>query len=129
MNIWTIIDGPVSHVEPRTMGRMSDHSDWRTALVTVWTATVVDSRGAVAIVRIEQDAQPDATTILAAAPVKTDEATHDLYFSRWQKWKTTRIEAQARGLAAAVISKLQTREDNAFDDYKTATLALADNRG
>lgn len=38
-------------------------------------------------------------------------------YEDWQRWKTTRVEAQARSLAAAVITALTNREDAAWAKY------------
>lgn len=41
-------------------------------------------------------------------------------YGDWQRWKNTRIEAQARGLAALIITALTNRENAAWSDYAAA---------
>lgn len=38
-------------------------------------------------------------------------------FARWQRWQTTRVEAQARGMAAGVISDILAEENAAWTAY------------
>ena len=40
----------------------------------------------------------------------------------WQRWKLTRLEAQARSLQAAVVTALTARENAAWSDYAQALL-------
>jgi hypothetical protein len=54
---------------------------------------------------------------------------NDLEFSRvriayetWQLWKTTRLEAQARSLAAPIVTALTNRENAAWADHAQALL-------
>lgn len=44
-------------------------------------------------------------------------------YERWQRWKATRIEAQARSLPAGVITALTNREDSAWAQYLDALTA------
>lgn len=56
----------------------------------------------------------------ATAPTVTKEILEtrmESLYADWQRWKTTRVEAQARSLAAAVITALTNRENNAWDAY------------
>ena len=41
-------------------------------------------------------------------------------YEDWLRWKTTRVEAQARGLAAGIITALTNRENAAWTDYAAA---------
>ena len=44
-------------------------------------------------------------------------------YERWQRWKATRAEAQARGMAAAVVTALTARENAAWAAYGDAIAA------
>lgn len=44
-------------------------------------------------------------------------------YERWQRWKNTRVEAQARGVPQAVINALTNREDAVWSAYAAAILA------
>jgi hypothetical protein len=55
-----------------------------------------------------------------AEPTPTKEILEERAVARyeqWQRWKTTRVEAEGRGLAAPVVSALQAREDVAWAAY------------
>ena len=41
-------------------------------------------------------------------------------YADWKRWKDTRIEAQARGLAAIVITALTNKEDASWAAYAVA---------
>lgn len=38
-------------------------------------------------------------------------------YEQWQRWKTTRVEAEARGLAGAVVTALTAKEDATWAAY------------
>lgn len=41
-------------------------------------------------------------------------------YADWKRWQDTRIEAQARGLAAPVITALTNKEDSSWAAYAVA---------
>lgn len=41
-------------------------------------------------------------------------------YDDWQRWRTTREEAERRGLASSLITALARREDAAWHDYLAA---------
>lgn len=47
----------------------------------------------------------------------------EVLYADWQRWKATRLEAQARGLQAVIITALTAREDAAWTRYGQAILA------
>jgi hypothetical protein len=62
----------------------------------------------------------------AEAPSVTKAVAEDALvrpYERWQRWKVTRIEAQARGMPAPVVNALTAREDLAWLDYVAAVQA------
>lgn len=62
----------------------------------------------------------DVRGTAVAAPAATRDIIEDrmvALYEDWQRWKTTRVEAQARSLAAAVITALTNREDAAWAKY------------
>lgn len=44
-------------------------------------------------------------------------------YEDWQRWKITRLEAEARLLASAIITALTSRENTAWTQYATAVNA------
>ncbi len=61
-----------------------------------------------------------------AAPTQTKailERRMEALYADWQRWRNTRIEAQARSLAAAAITALTNREDAAWARYVVAIQA------
>lgn len=61
-----------------------------------------------------------------SAPTQTKailERRMEALYADWQRWKTTRVEAQARSLAQAVITALTNREDAAWTRYVAAIQA------
>ena len=61
-----------------------------------------------------------------AEPTQTKallERRMEALYADWQRWKTTRLEAQARSLAQAVITALTNREDAAWTRYVAAIQA------
>ena len=53
------------------------------------------------------------------AKVRLERELEDAY-ADWQRWKATRIEAQARSLQAIIINALTNREDAAWTTYVAA---------
>lgn len=53
----------------------------------------------------------------AATKARLEITKLPLSFEIWQLWKATRIEAQARGAAAALVTALTNREDAAWSAY------------
>ncbi len=56
-------------------------------------------------------------------PTQTKTVVEDqmvLLYGAWRRWQATRVEAQARGLAGAVIAALQAKEDAAWFAYGSA---------
>jgi len=61
-----------------------------------------------------------------SAPMQTKaimERRMEALYADWQRWRNTRIEAQARSLAAAAITALTNREDAAWAKYVVAIQA------
>ena len=48
------------------------------------------------------------------------ELAMEVRWSDWQRWKTTREEAQARGLAAPIVTALTNRENASWSAYAAA---------
>lgn len=62
----------------------------------------------------------DVRGTAVAAPAATRDIIEDrmvALYEDWQRWKTTRIEAQTRSLGAGVITALTNREDAAWAKY------------
>lgn len=70
-----------------------------------------DTNALVRRFRAPDDAQP--------VRVRFERELEDRY-GDWQRWKNTRLEAQARGLSAAVVTALTNRENAAWGDYTNA---------
>ena len=74
-----------------------------------------------------EDAQLDELTGNAvAAPAVDRDILEDRMvelYERWQRWKATRAEAQARGMASAVVTALTARENAAWAAYGDAIAA------
>ncbi|MGI8423591.1 MAG: hypothetical protein ACR2NO_05690 [Chloroflexota bacterium] len=68
----------------------------------------IDSGEEVRSVRLPHDRQP--------LKVRYEEAMDESY-QDWRRWKDTRVEAQARGVAAAVITVLTNRENVSWGAY------------
>lgn len=69
-----------------------------------------------------EDAAADIAGEVVAAPAATKEILEQraiAKYEQWQRWKTTRLEAQARGLGAAVVNALQAKEDASWSAYMT----------
>lgn len=61
-----------------------------------------------------------------SAPTQTKavlERRMEALYADWQRWKATRLEAQARSLAAGAITALTNREDAAWARYVVAIQA------
>ncbi len=74
------------------------------------------------------DADPIADIIGedVAAPTPTKPILEErmvAQYERWQRWKNTRLEAQARGLAGAVVTAVTNVENDAWGDYVAAVQA------
>jgi len=65
---------------------------------------------------IFQLAKPPGTVLAPTTKAALEDAATDAY-NDWLRWKTTRVEAQARTLSAAVITALQNREDASWAAY------------
>lgn len=94
---------------------------------TVWEVEAVTDAGQT--VEVEFDHDPTSQEILDKIPalttlVPTKKADLETYmvslYETWQRWKTSRIEAQARAMAAPVITAVQAREDAAWTAYAAA---------
>lgn len=94
--------------------------------VTHWTVEAVDEFGQVQVLEFPANVSPSDQDVIDRLPRATDlvpaskadlEEFLDGPFERWQRWKTTRLEAQARAAPAAVVTALQTREDTAWKAY------------
>lgn len=62
----------------------------------------------------------DVRGTAVSAPAATKDIIEDrmvALYEDWQRWKATRAEAQARSLAAGVITALTNREDAAWAKY------------
>lgn len=70
-----------------------------------------DTNALIRRVRAPEEQQP--------AKVRLEQEMVDRY-EDWQRWKNTRIEAQARGLAALIITALTNRENASWSDYAAA---------
>lgn len=70
-----------------------------------------DTNALIRRVRAPEEQQP--------AKVRLEQEMVDRY-EDWQRWKNTRIEAQARGLAALIITALTNRENASWSDYASA---------
>jgi hypothetical protein len=73
------------------------------------------------------DAVPDELAVLNGSPVEEPPQTKDVLedkmidlYADWQRWKETRLEAQARAVPATYITALTNRENKAWDDYAAA---------
>lgn len=96
-------------------------------IVTSWVVTVASRDGVER--RLEFLTQPTDQEILDHLPsgrpltpvskLGWERVLEDTY-ETWLRWKTTRLEAQARALAANVIAALTAREDLAWTDYASA---------
>lgn len=71
----------------------------------------VDTNALLRRFRAQADVQP--------LKVRLEEEMAERY-GDWLRWKTTRVEAQARGVAAVVITALTNRENAAWAQYATA---------
>jgi hypothetical protein len=63
---------------------------------------------------------------LVTQPAQTKdilEARAVALYDTWLRWKTTRVEAESRGVAAGVITSLTNRENATWDNYAEALLA------
>ncbi len=116
--------GKVQETRTTFIGRLSDGSDRQMVQTTVWTVTVLDDANQRAELTFDHD--PSAQELIDALPRPTDlvptrkadlEGFLQGPYERWQRWKTTRIEAQARSMAAAVVNALQAKEDAAWAEY------------
>lgn len=66
------------------------------------------------------DDMADVRGTAVSAPAATKDIIEDrmvALYEDWQRWKATRAEAQARSLAAGVITALTNREDAAWAKY------------
>ena len=111
----------------RIVGRLSDGSDHNEVLETPWVCRVLDEQGREH--HLEFGADPTNQEIIDAMPKPTDltpirKADLEIYmvekYETWLRWRTTRLEAQARSMAAAIITALQNKEDAAWVEYATA---------
>lgn len=69
---------------------------------------------------IDDDPVGDLTGQAVSAPSATKEiieARMVAKYEEWQRWKTTRLEAQARSLAAAIVNALTAKEDAVWATY------------
>lgn len=108
------------------------YTDGSSRLDTVWVSRD-DMRGKTQQQRrqaifdaLEDDPLGDAAGLPAERPAQTREVFEDraiAKFEAWQRWKLTREEAQARGLAGGVITSLTNREDAAWSDYLDVLIA------
>lgn len=110
------------HVVKEFVGRMSDGSD--RVEVTRWLVDVVDDAGQTQSLRFESeptDAEVWAATAARPHLAATTKAQWETYledlYSDWLRWRTTRVEAQARTMAALVITALTNRENMAWTAY------------
>ncbi len=108
-------------------GQFSDGSDLAVATQTVWIIHAIDDDGFERVLEFDHD--PTAQELVDALPpatpvVPTSKARLEHHLERpyeiWQRWKTTREEAQARGAAPAVITALQNNEDASWAEYAAA---------
>lgn len=112
-------------------GRLSDGSDEQTVQVQNWQAVVLDDNGMSHTIDFA-GTQPTNQQILDRIPrpskivptSKTDLADYmaSLY-EVWARWKATRVEAQARTLAAPVVNALTNQENAAWTAYANAVQA------
>jgi hypothetical protein len=61
-----------------------------------------------------------------APPAETRETLEERMIARyetWQRWRNTRVEAEARGVAAPVVTALSGRENAAWNAYSALLLA------
>lgn len=63
------------------------------------------------------DAGADIDTVTRRARLERE---MDERWAEWQRWKTTREEAQARGMASAIVTALTGRENAAWTAYAQA---------
>lgn len=69
---------------------------------------------------LDDDPMDGVAGVEVSAPTVTKPILEDRMtglYADWLRWKTTRTEAQARSLAAAVITALTNREDAAWAAY------------
>ena len=75
---------------------------------------------------LDDDPLAGVAGVEVSAPTLTKAILEDrmeTLYADWQRWKTTRVEAQARSLAAAVVTALTNREDAAWTKYLQAIQA------
>ena len=72
----------------------------------MWRDGVLETR-----FRLAMELQPPKVRLELAMEVR---------WSDWQRWKTTREEAQARGLAAPIVTALTNRENASWTAYAAA---------
>lgn len=117
-------------VRERVTGRLSDGSDRVVEAVTEWVAVVADAVGNIHELAFDHDPADDE--MLARLPRarllegSTKAALEDVMrerFGDWKRWKETRVEAQARGEGAGVITALTNAEDSAWGSYRSAIIA------
>lgn len=106
-------------------GQQSDGSDAQ--LVTVMNLRVIDNNGIERRVQMpanytDQDVIDAVRSPAELVPTrKADiEDAMDAAYQRWQRWKNTRLEAEARSMSALVITALKNREDALWGDYVAA---------
>jgi len=109
---------------PEVFGRLSDGSDRTIKQLTEWFVEAVDDAGQLHSLKFDHDPLPaelwaDLPTI--TKPTPTTKAQWETYledlYCDWLRWRTTRVEAQARTMAALVITALTNRENMAWTAY------------
>jgi len=75
---------------------------------------------------LDDDPMDGVAGVEVSAPTVTKGILEDrmeALYADWQRWKNTRLEAQARAIAAAAVTALTNREDAAWTKYLQAIQA------
>ena len=112
----------------RWEGRLSDGSDRAEVVGAEYVVHMLDDLGRELVLRFGHDPSDAEVLAVLVDPPELAPSTRADYergplqdrYEAWQRWKTTRIEAQARGVAAVAITALQAREDATWASYLSA---------